>query len=260
MKRTWIWENGKRVGNKTCAKCLRVLDVSAFRETTRNQIQSRCIECVRPTGKPRSRVADGKKACTACGDTKPVEEFYSSLDKSGKRYPCPTCKDCAKTRHRADYNEALKAEVAIPDTKVCAGCRTEKSTTEFHRSIKSKDRRVGRCKPCQKEYARRFEKRQSETRRILENTPDEQGVTFQSIRDEVLKSVEGLPCCWCLDPKAGTVDHVCPLSVRVDNSSANLVPACLSCQTSRRNRTVAQWKAFLKKTDPNHPALTIAQL
>lgn len=46
----------------------------------------------------------------------------------------------------------------------------------------------------------------------------------------------GLPCHYCGEPDAGTVDHVVPVAAGGDNSPANLVPACGRCNYSKGAR------------------------
>lgn len=44
-----------------------------------------------------------------------------------------------------------------------------------------------------------------------------------------------------------TVDHIVPLSEAKDNSIGNLVPCCKSCNSSKRNRTVDEFRLMHQK-------------
>jgi 5-methylcytosine-specific restriction endonuclease McrA len=43
------------------------------------------------------------------------------------------------------------------------------------------------------------------------------------------------------------IDHVIPLSRGGSNWPANLRPACLSCNSSKRNKTLAEWAEFKER-------------
>lgn len=47
------------------------------------------------------------KTCTACGQTKPLKEFYRSAGARYGRYSC--CKDCARERARENYRKRRAA-------------------------------------------------------------------------------------------------------------------------------------------------------
>lgn len=55
-------------------------------------------------------------------------------------------------------------------------------------------------------------------------------------------------CRWCCRPfhKNLTIDHVIPLDRGGNHIPDNLVAACLSCNTSRRNKLVEEWLPFQK--------------
>jgi hypothetical protein len=49
------------------------------------------------------------------------------------------------------------------------------------------------------------------------------------------------PCVYCGKP-ACTVDHVRPLTRGGEEHEGNLVPACMSCNTSKGNRLLTEWR------------------
>lgn len=54
-------------------------------------------------------------------------------------------------------------------------------------------------------------------------------------------------CGYCGQRKPLTVDHKIPLSRGGGNTIDNIMPACLSCNTRKRNRTDVEFFAFLRK-------------
>lgn len=52
---------------------------------------------------------------------------------------------------------------------------------------------------------------------------------------------KGLPCAYCHAP-AETVDHVVPLVRGGTNYEGNLVPACRSCNSSKSDHLLVEWR------------------
>ena len=61
---------------------------------------------------------------------------------------------------------------------------------------------------------------------------------------------DGEACVWCgatqEDGAVFSLDHVTPCELGGDNTEANLVTSCMSCNCSRRDKTVRQWLAYLR--------------
>lgn len=57
----------------------------------------------------------------------------------------------------------------------------------------------------------------------------------------------GLPCHYCGAPKAGTVDHVIPVSRGGTNDASNLVPACGPCNYSKGGRDARARKGAVRR-------------
>lgn len=64
------------------------------------------------------------------------------------------------------------------------------------------------------------------------------------VRRVVLEANGGW-CTYCGSDRAEAVDHVIPLSRGGRDDVSNLVPACKPCNSSKRNRTVLEWKQAL---------------
>lgn len=59
------------------------------------------------------------------------------------------------------------------------------------------------------------------------------------LRDDLFELFGGL-CAYCPAP-ATTVDHIIPVSADGPTAPGNLVPACLPCNSSKRDRDVYAW-------------------
>ncbi|MFD4246833.1 HNH endonuclease [Streptomyces sp. NPDC058525] len=71
--------------------------------------------------------------------------------------------------------------------------------------------------------------------------PSDRGSLPRTVRDCVLNA-NGEGCTYCSWENAAAVDHLVPLDEGGRDDITNLVPACRSCNSSKRNRTVGQWR------------------
>jgi HNH endonuclease len=56
-----------------------------------------------------------------------------------------------------------------------------------------------------------------------------------------IRKLRTMPCYWC-GGIGGTADHVVPISRGGKHSEGNLVPACRSCNSSKRDLLLVEWK------------------
>lgn len=61
--------------------------------------------------------------------------------------------------------------------------------------------------------------------------------------EEVEKTIQawGGLCAYCEENKATTIDHVQPLTKNGTNDKSNLVPSCVSCNSSKGNKIIWNW-------------------
>lgn len=69
------------------------------------------------------------------------------------------------------------------------------------------------------------------------------GVFVVSSRDwlRLVRRYDGR-CFYCKADGRMSMDHVIPISRGGRHSIGNLVPACVTCNSSKRNRTITEWK------------------
>jgi 5-methylcytosine-specific restriction endonuclease McrA len=78
---------------------------------------------------------------------------------------------------------------------------------------------------------------QTERRRIRKLQNKEYLITEKEYKKLYLQ-----PCVYCGSKKRITMDHVIPISRGGTHGIGNLVPACLSCNSSKRDKTIMEWR------------------
>lgn len=93
------------------------------------------------------------KTCGACGESKPVDEFYR---RKGTGYLDRWCKPCSKAdvaRRKSEkraVERAARLALPPPSEKFCTGCQSVKLISEFYTPPSGKTR--SRCDDCRKAY------------------------------------------------------------------------------------------------------------
>lgn len=105
------------------------------------------------------------KACKKCGVEKPLTEFKTVTNRSGKRYYLGACNDCDIERHR-ERRRRMSVAPTVTE-KQCSDCGEMKPASSFHRVAANTDGLRGRCRDCHKNLpCRQGEARQRERRKI----------------------------------------------------------------------------------------------
>lgn len=65
----------------------------------------------------------------------------------------------------------------------------------------------------------------------------------------MLNKYNGL-CAYCYKKKATTIDHIIPVKRGGTSFIGNLLPACFSCNSSKQDKTIFEWK-FWRKNERN---------
>lgn len=170
-------------------------------------------------------LAIGLKWCSSCKTVKPIEDFY----KSGNTISS-LCKEC-QSKHsvqsrvnthyydRPDVKERLKEYYDRPDVKE----RMRVQSVEYQRRQYATEE--GRQKEIMKRHNRRTKI---------------QGTVTLAEWKETLEYFDNA-CAYCGSAGKITQDHIVPVSGGGLNTKYNLVPACLSCNSSKNNRPLVQW-------------------
>lgn len=128
------------------------------------------------------------------------------------------------------------------EKKMCLKCRKVKDLhTEFRRDRQKKDGRYPRCKECEAEYFRVYDRsprgrRRFERRKTLEDSIIQ---SPEAYRDYVCDYFGGACAITGEAGKGIALDHVVPLSWGVyGNELGNLLPLTPSLNRSKRNRSL----------------------
>jgi 5-methylcytosine-specific restriction endonuclease McrA len=70
--------------------------------------------------------------------------------------------------------------------------------------------------------------------------------TFK-ILDKEYRKLYASACAFCGSTKKITMDHIIPISRSGNHSVGNLQPLCQSCNSSKKNRLVSEYKYYLSK-------------
>ena len=177
------------------------------------------------------------KVCTVCKVEKPVTDFYKRGNGGFFNY----CKDCANSSARRYY---LSNWRAIHDKKI--------EYDKAHRSeISAYNKQY---------YMNHFEEVKQRTKDWVNNNPEksrESGVfyaqrarsrkrgtkaSFTRIDWKCCKVYFGHRCAYCgKEIKKATQDHVIPVEKDGDYTVTNVVPACMSCNSSKGNKSFDEW-------------------
>lgn len=179
---------------------------------------------------------DNSKACTKCGQIKPISEFgFHRGTKSAKSGIRPACKKCESddTKQRYYANKGLKPNPSL----------------EWRKKNPEAWKRLQR-----KSYEANREKRIAEMKIWAENNPilirnyasirrvrKLSAKTFLVTPKEIKKMLSK-PCSYCYSSQSTQLDHIIPLSRGGDHSIGNLTGSCKKCNLSKGAKFITEWK------------------
>ena len=152
------------------------------------------------------------KVCTKCGNAKPFSEFTKhKLGRDGLR---PTCKTCT-----AEVNAAYRA-------------RTVEQRAAYNKQYRALHREHHLT------YNKAWNKRHPERMRAmwLNHRARLAGRREKLAPEQIIARIElyGGKCFYC-GKDANTIDHRIPLARGGPQLPANIVPACLNCNSAKAN-------------------------
>lgn len=109
--------------------------------------------------------------------------------------------------------------------------RWQRDNADRVKAAGDKWRKANPDKVRQRGATQRFKRRGAETFRVTPNDWRRLCLRYDNA------------CCYCGSTKPLTQDHVIPLSRGGRHSIGNIVPACLSCNSSKNNRLIVEWRA-----------------
>lgn len=175
-----------------------------------------------------------------------------------RKKPVGTCRSCfsAINKNYAFINYRKASGYNVTDTPKCLKCNVEmpdkyinRQYCDFCKSIRQKEiKKICRLRNVEHHRAK---SREYNTRRRCRLYGIEALSLPEETRNRVFE-IYGYQCMYCGKmPRKITVDHVLALANRGDNAITNLVPACKSCNSSKRDNYLLNWMwKRLKKHKP----------
>ncbi|WP_372338747.1 HNH endonuclease [Mangrovibrevibacter kandeliae] len=181
------------------------------------------------------RQIDSTKECSRCREAKPLTEFAKDRTRfDGHAY---VCRPCRNVRVAPGPSKTDRQQARDKGQAWCRGCEAWLPSSTVTRQ--------GVCQPCanaemRNRYATSPEFRE---RRRARTVLRSRGVEMvpSSAHALIMEEFDGL-CAYC-DKPAKTWDHVIAVRHGGLTEPANIVPACLRCNSSKRDRDVWEWLA-----------------
>lgn len=211
------------------------------------------------------------KQCTKCGEFKPLVDGFYKRQNGDLRTDCKACNN-ERRRKCKDDNFEREAEVRRKwyednrDKLRAANRKWQEDNREYRRDYERKRREAdperfreknrkyreanpekivqySKANPEKRrarerqwradniEHRREIEKNKSHRRRLLFD-----GITCDLTVEqwEMIKAAYNYRCAYCRKKKPLTQDHVVPVSKGGAHTASNIVPACQSCNSSKR--------------------------
>jgi len=213
------------------------------------------------------------KTCTKCQTEKSVDLFHLCRNK-----PIAVCKECKKVygrqyyidnkeivkikraayqkAHRSEQYEHLKKwRKNNPEKSREAGRRQYAENIEHRRAVKNawKLQNPEAIKSALERYRLQHLPKMAEKAHKYRARKRSNGV-YQVSEKELIKLYSS-PCIACGTTERVTVDHIIPIVRGGRHSIGNLQPLCLSCNSSKNAKTMAEWKYFLNTERTQNGAL-----
>jgi hypothetical protein len=175
----------------------------------------------------------GLKWCIRCKSWKSIGEFGTDQSRgSGKASRCAACRRSGISPGPGKFERRRMRGVGLA---WCKTCQAWKPMSLVH---------AGLCRPCTNVASRaryatdlhyRLDRRQrvhSRKRSVDPIPADAQLMILEEF---------GGKCAYCRVAGATTWDHIVPISRRGRTTPGNVVPACVSCNSSKKDQDVWEW-------------------
>jgi 5-methylcytosine-specific restriction endonuclease McrA len=78
--------------------------------------------------------------------------------------------------------------------------------------------------------------------RVMRRRARKESVASYKVTKKEFAALYAKPCAYCGSTTKICIDHVVPLSRGGTNGIGNYLPACLSCNSSKKDKTLMEWK------------------
>lgn len=195
------------------------------------------------------------KTCSTCKQEKTLDQFSKDRTQpSGLNYQCKACRSAVNKRGYHQHKPVTVTE------QTCTKCQVTKPADEFYREARYKNGLMTRCKSCftaATVASRTVEQTRAATKRYRKRHPEmvrEANRRIKAMRrtnerrrwtpadwDRLVARFDGC-CAYCGERKDLTLDHVVPVSRGGRHAAGNFLPACVSCNSSKNDKFLAEWR------------------
>ena len=179
------------------------------------------------------------KACTQCKQIKTFNEFPKNKQNktNGLHSQCKNCRNSNYKKYASNNLEKIKnkRKKYRQDNRLLILAKHKKDyliNKEVYRKKNSEWGKNNRLKTRERTRRRRFR---------LQEVP----VFF--ISNKEFKKLYTSNCFYCKSQNEITIDHIIPISRGGTHGIGNLVSCCKSCNSSKNNKTIMEWKMVNKK-------------
>lgn len=187
------------------------------------------------------------RACTKCGESKPLENFYN-IKKDASKY-CTECKSCMNEANKK-YRQANREKISkqrqqyrrANQEKVAAGLKAwREKNRDYDRATSAQWRKDNPelYKQQMRNWRQKNKQRKSELDHRRRARKAANGSYVVTARD--MRKLAG-PCVYCGSVSDITLDHVIPISRGGSHGIGNLVAACRPCNNRKLDKTVMEWR------------------
>lgn len=174
----------------------------------------------------------GLKWCTKCKTWQSVSDF--AKDKTRGDGLKSICNSCEYTRHTPGPTRRERQEQQMNGLAWCRSCQKWQPIKIVYRGI---------CRPCQNAQDR---ERYASDRRYRQERRQYAHARKRGVKpipsegqDRLMEEFDGR-CAYCGAP-AETWDHIFPIKEGGETTPGNIVPACISCNSSKKDQDIWEW-------------------
>jgi 5-methylcytosine-specific restriction endonuclease McrA len=181
------------------------------------------------------------KACSKCKQVKPTSEFGKHKGSPlGLYSQCQLCRRLARAEYRKRNVTAIK--IQQQDNYQRNKEKRKANATAWQKANPEKFKHYQRISKKRNKESIAADSRRRNARRKANGV-------FAIAKKELIKLNRG-PCFYCGSLDRITVDHVVAIARGGTDSIGNLVPACKSCNSQKRQLTIMEWRLFQSKRKP----------
>jgi len=184
------------------------------------------------------------KTCLDCKQTLSLDAFYKRADsKDGKDMRCTACR---KATTQADYKKHAEKRKATAKQN-----RKDNPTYIIDYRLKNREKRLAYNRDWYQQnkehaadyqYGYRFVNREQARNLVAIRRSRRRDNGIYVILPKELKRLYLSACFYCGSRNSIQMDHVIPIARGGRHSIGNLVPACSSCNQSKKDKFLVFWK------------------